>query len=64
MILNLAFYYSVTYVKFICMRDNPREYPNAFSVSRFGTRQKLFGMGAQEHKSVTNFSHCQFRTSQ
>ena len=64
MILNLAFYYSVTYLKFICMRDKPRECLNVFSVSGFGTRQTLFGMGAQECKNITTFSQWQFRTSQ
>jgi len=64
MIFNLAFYYSVTYVKFIRTTDKPREYPNALTVSGFGARQILFGMGTQEYNNVTTFSHYQFRTSQ
>jgi hypothetical protein len=40
MILNLAIYYSVTYVKFERMTDKTREYRKVFSVSGFGTRQK------------------------
>jgi len=64
MTLNLACCYSVTYVRFIYMRETPRDIL-MFSLSQDLVHvNELFGLGAQEYDNITNFSHCQIRISQ